>query len=67
MEEGFDKYIIEQNELKNKIKELSTYIEDNSRNMYKIEGNINSLQIKLVKFETEFNTLNEKLFNEYEH
>ena len=64
-EEGFDKYIIEQNELKNKIKELSTYIEDANQNVYKVEGNINSLQIKLVKFETEFNTLNEKLLNEY--
>ena len=61
----FDKYVVKQNDLKNKITVLNTYIEDNSRNIYKIENDINSLEIKIVKFETEFNNLNEKLFNEY--
>lgn len=64
-EKNFNKYIIEQDELKNKIKELNTYIEDVNQNLQKIEGNINSLQIKLAKFEFEFNTLNEKILMDY--
>lgn len=64
-EKNFNKYIVEQDELKNKIRELNTYIEDAKQSVHKVEGNINSLQIKLAKFEIEFNTLNEKLFTDY--
>lgn len=64
-EKNFDKYIISQNDFKNKIKELSTYIEDSAQNIYKVENDINSLELKFVKLETEFQNLNEKLINDY--
>lgn len=64
-EKNFDKYVVEQTNLKNKINTLNTYIEDSSRDIYKVENDINSLELKFVKLETEFNNLNDKLLNEY--
>ncbi len=64
-EKEFDKYIIRQSEIKNKIKELNTYIYDAKQKVYMFENNMNGLQLKLVKFELEFNTSNERLLNEY--
>ncbi len=64
-EKEFDKYIIKQSEIKNKVKELNTYIDDAKQKVYMFENNMNGLQLKLVKFELEFNTSNERLLNEY--
>ncbi len=65
-EKKFDEYTIRQNDLKNKVKEISTYIEDTNQRSYKFENLINSLNIKIAKLETEFDALSYKLHNEYD-
>lgn len=65
-EKTFNGYTIKQSELRNKIKEINTYIDEEKYKLNEINTNINSLNIRLVKTESEFNILNDKLLNEYE-
>ena len=64
-EKKFDNYVLIKDGFKNNIKELNTYIDDFKQEIYKMEAKKNSISIKFTKLEVEFNTLNEKLLNEY--